>query len=286
MSSASDNDDPWYALGASFLKLPARATRDGIESGSVVGTAIHVELYGPADARAPRQLCVAIEPASGTVVTCHAVDATTGFVAYEEVLWSVIGAYMDSSPTFKPACLTTTDPALADYMFGLLQGSGTDVMCVGATQRVQWPSLPHLAQVQGLAMPSAADDSAARDVTAPTVSAVMHAALASLVASGRAAATLGQAPAAAATAVADDASRGLDDADGLVLLGACHHGECGKLLPRTQLKRCSACKVTTYCSAACQLSHWRAPGGHKKGCKDLQQINASKQTGGGVVLEG
>ena len=36
--------DPWYAMGAEFLRLPARASRDGDHPGEVVGTAIHVEV--------------------------------------------------------------------------------------------------------------------------------------------------------------------------------------------------------------------------------------------------
>ena len=40
------DDDPWYAMGSEFLRLPARASRDGDQPGEVVGTAIHVELLG------------------------------------------------------------------------------------------------------------------------------------------------------------------------------------------------------------------------------------------------
>ena len=60
----------------------------------------------------------------------------------------------------------------------------------------------------------------------------------------------------------------------LVPLGACHDGKCGRLLHRSRLKRCSACKKMYYCSAECQLHHWRH-GGHKEGCKDIQEMNAA-----------
>ena len=33
-------------MGSEFLRLPARASRDGVQPGEVVGTAIHVELLG------------------------------------------------------------------------------------------------------------------------------------------------------------------------------------------------------------------------------------------------
>ena len=33
-------------MGSEFLRLPARASRDGDQPGEVVGTAIHVELLG------------------------------------------------------------------------------------------------------------------------------------------------------------------------------------------------------------------------------------------------
>ncbi|KIP06825.1 hypothetical protein PHLGIDRAFT_72162, partial [Phlebiopsis gigantea 11061_1 CR5-6] len=38
---------------------------------------------------------------------------------------------------------------------------------------------------------------------------------------------------------------------------------CFKWIPRVQRKQCGACKVATYCSAACQRSDWRV---HKAGC--------------------
>ena len=142
-------DDPWYAMGSEFLRLPARASRDGDQPGEVVGTAIHVELLGYS--ATPPYLAVAFEPATGAVVDCRSVRCRGAFEAYEEVLWGLIGSYMHAldrrtGPSsgaalrHKPAVISTTDSALADYMFGLLQGCGCGVVCVGATASVQWPS--------------------------------------------------------------------------------------------------------------------------------------------------
>lgn len=252
--------DPWYKLGGDFLKLPARASRDGDEPGSVVGTAVHVELFCSEASPEPPFLSVAFDPATGEILDVSAVRESTGFDAYESVLWAVIGAYMEraggDAAEFKPSNITTTDPGLADYMFGLLQGSGADVLCVDiATQRVQWPS-PRLERV----VPGGAIGE-----HAPLVREVTDAVLASLVASGRARKLLG-----------DGAAAEGGPPLKLVLLGACHDDQCGKLAPRRGLKRCSACKVTTYCSEACQLRHWKA--GHRTKCKDIQSINKPLET--------
>ena len=212
-------DDPWYAMGSEFLRLPARASRDGDQPGEVVGTAIHVELLGYS--ATPPYLAVAFEPATGAVVDCRSVRCPGAFEAYEEVLWGLIGSYMHAldrrtGPSsgaalrHKPAVISTTDSALADYMFGLLQGCGCGVVCVGATASVQWPSarLASLLSKRGTgggtgggagggASPSAGpprqpDDAADRSADAvpeaptvpPTVRSVQEAVLAELVASG------------------------------------------------------------------------------------------------------
>lgn len=212
-------DDPWYAMGSEFLRLPARASRDGDQPGEVVGTAIHVELLGYS--ATPPYLAVAFEPATGAVVDCRSVRCPGAFEAYEEVLWGLIGSYMraldrrtgpssGAALRHKPAVISTTDSALADYMFGLLQGCGCGVVCVGATASVQWPSarLASLLSKRGTgggtgggagggASPSAGpprqpDDAADRSADAvpeaptvpPTVRSVQEAVLAELVASG------------------------------------------------------------------------------------------------------
>ena len=41
---------------------------------------------------------------------------------------------------------------------------------------------------------------------------------------------------------------------------------CGQ--PSLKLRKCSACKVTQYCSRECQAKHWKA-GGHKRECAAL-----------------
>lgn len=254
-------------VGTSFLSLPARASRDGDDGEAAVGTAVHCEL-ACALGGGPPFICVAFEPATGDVLVAPAPAGSTGFQVYEEVVWSVMAAYMEKAGpqvAYKPSNITTTDSGLADYMFGLLQGCGCDVMCVdGATQRVQWPATRLARLVPGGAIGE----------HAPLVREVTEALLEELVSSGRARELLGDGAGAPPT--------------GLVLAGSCHDGECGKLAPRRGLKRCSACKRTTYCSAACQARHWKA--GHRVKCKDIQAINApltelGRDGGAGASLE-
>ena len=66
-----------------------------------------------------------------------------------EVIWGIIGSYMDklsagddAADRHKPVNITTTDSALADYMFGLLQGCGCGVVWMrwSCTQRSRWRS--------------------------------------------------------------------------------------------------------------------------------------------------
>ena len=317
----SKEDDPWYALGSAFLKLPARASREGQSSSDVVGTAIHVEVLGRS--AEPPYLSVAFEPATGDVLDCRAVGTKPrpdAFDVYEEVIWGIIGSYMDklsagddAADRHKPVNITTTDSALADYMFGLLQGCGCDVVCIDATQKVQWPSARLLAGVGALPGPDADADAAppasASAPEAPTVSSVQERVLAELVASGRVAAALEEGAVTACGALslsappeeaAEAASNGAAAApsDGgaaaepsagagrparspLVLLGACHYQECARVAPRRALKRCSACKRMVYCSAACQRKHWDA--GHRTACKDIQQMNLQQASGAGAA---
>ena len=150
--SSDDAKDEWYELGSKFLQLPARATRDGAaeldETAVPVGTAVHVELFGRQGVPcSPPYMSLAIEPSTGVVVSCRRVMHTTGFEGYEDVLWGLIEDFIarnnriaagDSTLHHKPATLTSTDGALADYIFGLLQGCGMDVVHVdGKTQRAQ-----------------------------------------------------------------------------------------------------------------------------------------------------
>ena len=96
---------------------------------------------------------------------------------------------------------------------------------------------------------------------APLIQDVLGRVVRELVESGRAASTL------------NCASAGSSPPLELVSLGACHDDRCGRLQPRSTLKRCSACKKMYYCSSECQLHHWRH--GHKEKCKDIQEINAA-----------
>ena len=47
-------------------------------------------------------------------------------------------AYSDCGALLCQATLTSTDLALADYIFGVIQGCVTEVACVGADAAVQW----------------------------------------------------------------------------------------------------------------------------------------------------
>ena len=43
----------------------------------------------------------------------------------------------------------------------------------------------------------------------------------------------------------------------------------------TPLKKCSKCKVVSYCSSKCQLQHWKV--GHKQACKSAEPIQTSEE---------
>ena len=86
-------------------------------------------------------LCVAFEPSTENVVACAAcTPGSTGFAAYEEALWVAIKAYLKLGREFRPATITSTDSALADFFHGLIHETGTDVVCIGRDQAVAWPS--------------------------------------------------------------------------------------------------------------------------------------------------
>ncbi|KAK6981488.1 hypothetical protein R3P38DRAFT_3459869, partial [Favolaschia claudopus] len=46
--------------------------------------------------------------------------------------------------------------------------------------------------------------------------------------------------------------------------GLCANPECGCLVDRTDLRRCSACHSVLYCGKECQIVHWRS--GHRETC--------------------
>jgi hypothetical protein len=224
-------DDRSYALGSKFLGLPARASRDGDEgSNPVVGTSVHMELYAArAEHCRPPYLAIAFEPSTALVISCRAVSARTAAEAYDATLWHFIEAYLDGvERTHRPATLTFSDVGLADYIFGVIQGCGTDVACISPSQPVQWPA-------EGTPM---VGEALATALTGLRASGIIREALSS-------------------AAEADAA---------LVPVGACHDGQCGAMVERAALKRCSACKATRYCSAACQQRHWPE---HRAGCREL-----------------
>jgi len=140
MADQTQAEDPFYELGTAFLGLPARATRDGSAEGDVVGTCVHLEVYGiangaPADMRPP-YLSVAFEPATGHVIDVRAIDKVSAYDVYDDALWGFIQSYLgrggcgdaigqpavqpaaSPAPAHRPATLTSTDVALADYIFG------------------------------------------------------------------------------------------------------------------------------------------------------------------------
>ncbi|KAF7376706.1 MYND-type domain-containing protein [Mycena sanguinolenta] len=49
------------------------------------------------------------------------------------------------------------------------------------------------------------------------------------------------------------------------LLRACDNVECGTIGNKSEFRRCSGCRTSNYCSAACQARHWRH-GGHRDSC--------------------
>ncbi|KAJ7831075.1 hypothetical protein B0H13DRAFT_2113661 [Mycena leptocephala] len=49
---------------------------------------------------------------------------------------------------------------------------------------------------------------------------------------------------------------------------ACDNMECGAIIPKTRLRRCSGCLTSVYCSPQCQLWDWRRDG-HRRVCDTL-----------------
>ena len=244
-------------MGRQFLGLPARASRGEPGAGDdvVIGTSIHLDVVGlEAGVHGPESchtfLGLVVEPATGVVLDCRPLPFTTGTEAYEEVLWGFLEEYLTRSkttPAHRPSTLTTSDPALADYCFGLLQGTGTDVVCVDMTaQKVLWPA-PDLRQRLGLVE----GDPLLHHVW-DYVLQMLEQQEGSLVQAG----TKFQA------------------------VSSCHNGPCAKLQPRNSLQRCGGCKTMLYCGRDCQAQHWKK-GGHKSKCKELmakQQAPATPNT--------
>ncbi|KAJ7165449.1 hypothetical protein C8R43DRAFT_1232544 [Mycena crocata] len=50
--------------------------------------------------------------------------------------------------------------------------------------------------------------------------------------------------------------------------GACDNSECAQIQPRSDFRRCSSCRASTYCSRSCQTADWRA--GHREICQVLR----------------
>lgn len=48
---------------------------------------------------------------------------------------------------------------------------------------------------------------------------------------------------------------------------------CGKLREQTKLFKCGGCKMSSYCSAACQKAHWKI---HKPKCRYFQKLNKKR----------
>jgi len=89
--------EPFYDPGATFLRLPARATRDG-ERGDVVGTSVDLEVWGALSLREPGgpsavqppYFTVAFEPATGRLLSSRVVGKTSAFEVYDDLLWDFI----------------------------------------------------------------------------------------------------------------------------------------------------------------------------------------------------
>jgi hypothetical protein len=304
MSDASS--DAFYDLGAAFLELPARATRDG-PGGEVVSTSVDLEVWGalplpePGSLSAvqPPYLAVAFEPATGRLLASRVVSKTSAFEAYDDLLWGFIQSYLGRGsgganptpgvaprpPAHRPAVLTSTDIALADYVFGVIQGCGTEVHHLSPDNPVQWPAVS-VAADGTLTHPSGEAGTAGHP---PLLRDAIEHVRVSLVESGLAASLLCDAHRRGSCqsggdggggggnglnveedhnngdnvgkgclhALGDGASGGAGGASvhatgdatsevQLVLLGACHSGECARLVPRSCLKRCSTCKVSSW----------------------------------------
>lgn len=292
--------DPFYDLGATFLRLPARATRD-CERGDVVGTSVDLEVWGALSLREPGgpsavqppYFTVAFEPATGRLLSSRVVGKTSAFEVYDDLLWDFIQSYLGGGtggvnqtagdapipPTHRPAVLTSTDVALADYAFGVLQGCGTEVHHVSPDSQVQWPAVSVAADGKledcARGTRAKAPPPLMRDVLEHVQASLLEAGLAASLLcdahlgicseGGRAGGGDGEGSpfggdgvnvqqdyhhalgdGAAGGGVEDATVCATGDATSdvqLVLLGGCHDGKCARLVARSCLKRCSVCKV-------------------------------------------
>ena len=259
---AEEVEDAHYALGQRFLGLVARASREDPEgapgAGRVVGTALHVAVVGPGlgggagavGGRAPPSCgCVCLEPSTGEVVDVRVLEGARAGVAmeaFEEALWGVVEGHLrrvgpeaQGGQGWKPALLTTFDVALADYLHALLQGSGTDVVCVGRGDGVpvQFP--------RGTGGCEEGDDAAPPPLLCDAVDGAV------------------------ARLVMDGVLPWAGDGGGAAELGACQAEQCMSLHQVETLSVCAGCQRARYCSRACQLADWKR-GGHKALCKEIQ----------------
>ncbi|KAJ6462494.1 hypothetical protein C8R45DRAFT_1080613, partial [Mycena sanguinolenta] len=58
------------------------------------------------------------------------------------------------------------------------------------------------------------------------------------------------------------------DSDEHIACKACDNLECGKILKKTEFKRCSGCEYQHYCSRECQIQDWRT--GHRDSCQQAR----------------
>ncbi|KAF7364080.1 MYND-type domain-containing protein [Mycena sanguinolenta] len=58
------------------------------------------------------------------------------------------------------------------------------------------------------------------------------------------------------------------DSGGHVACRACDNLKCGRIMKRTNFKRCAGCEYQYYCSKECQIKDWRT--GHREACRHLR----------------
>ena len=277
----------------------------------------------------PPYLSVAFEPATGRVIDSRTIHKIRACDVYDDMLWGFIQSYLcqdlldaDGAKHLehgknRPATLTSTDVALADYVFGVIQGCGTEVQHVTASTPVQWPATLDSGGLDREALEYSEHDGKGLKGELLIGDAIEHL-RASLQRDPRTLqlmkTTDGLQEAMTSSAggsidgevnqvsVASDGhartivhmrrqAQGFDDMahrtvkkeaaplQELILMGACQNIECMRLIARKSLKRCSGCKRANYCSVKCQTHDWES--GHKQRCAEIrlrERTNRPKQS--------
>ncbi|KAJ7448794.1 hypothetical protein FB451DRAFT_1411220 [Mycena latifolia] len=79
-----------------------------------------------------------------------------------------------------------------------------------------------------------------------------------------------------------DILNGLDSTEDTPLK-ACDNTKCGRILPKSEFKRCAGCKSAYYCARYCQTADWKA-GRHRKACLTEQLLTLTESAVAGSLF--